>query len=76
MPKPKPFKYGDPLTEQEAVALRKRLIAGRRVPLTKFLAALHSYLPQRLEFEVDRLRGLAFDIGEGGFSYTRVGGPS
>lgn len=75
----KPFQLGEPIPKHEAVAVLTRLVPDvkrRRKVLrntNKAIAMLNSTVPQRLEHEVNRLRGWAFDGGEPGFEYHWVG---
>ena len=71
-----PYTYGDPVssTELEHVLATFVPSARKRVKLRKtpdkFLAHVFGFLPLRLEHEVNRCRGLAYDAGEHGFSYS------
>lgn len=74
-----PWTYGDPVNPDEYKALCERLALAanvrrrRAIPNpARVLAALHALVPMRLEHEMNRLRGLAFDAGEAGFSFTRI----
>lgn len=77
---PQPYAYGDSVlaTELEHVLSlfvpnEKKRGKLRKSP-DKFLAHCHALLPNRLEHEVNRCRGIAFDAGEHGFSYSTVTG--
>lgn len=75
----KPYVYGDVVTPEEARKIRSRLLPEFKSPrlkklgLAQFIKAIHDVIPQRLDHEVNRLRGLAFDSGECGFSHTTMG---
>ena len=73
------YVYGDVVMPEEARIIRERLASDlkarkrmQRMGMQQFLKALHEYMPQRLEHEVNRLRGYAFDSGEHGFSHTVI----
>lgn len=75
-----PYTYGDPVTADELEALltlfvpdAKKRVKLRRSP-QKFLAATYNLMPNRMEHEVNRCRGVAFDAGEHGFSYSTMEG--
>jgi hypothetical protein len=72
----KPYVFGDVVTPAEVKQIRARLLPEyksarlKKLGATAFVQAIHEVIPQRLEHEVNRLRGLAFDSGEAGFSHT------
>ena len=73
----KAYVYGDTITKSEFMKVRRRLApkAGkrlRRATQDKVVAAMHHLAPNRLEHEVNRLRGIAFDSGEAGFSHVVI----
>lgn len=79
----KPYAFGDSVSVEELDALLAVFVSDvrkrrklRRTP-GKFLSAAHAMLPNRVEHEVNRCRGIAFDAGEHGFSYSveQVGEP-
>lgn len=70
----KPFKNGDPLSEAELAQAYQRIV-GKRMPSGSFLAVartLSKHRPTQFEFEVNRLRGFAFDLEEIGGSVRVV----
>lgn len=78
MPRKTPYTFGGELTESESAHVIKTLLPNkrkrRRVPTVRLLAGLHAYVPNALEHEVNRKRGIAFDSGEAGFSHQRISG--
>lgn len=77
MPRIPPFVFGSPLTVEEFAQVRARIVPDwqrrcKKVPPGEFLQAVHNAMPHRLAFEVDRLRGLAFEAGEAGFIFAVV----
>lgn len=71
------FTFGDELSAAEARQVIATLLPApkrneRRPPMPKLIAALHNAAPNRFDHEVNRIRGLAFDSGEHGFSHTVV----
>lgn len=66
MPRKPVFNFGEPISQSESLAVKKRLRpemtpAGRRKPWNVVVQFLP---PMRLEHEVNRLRGYAFDSNE------------
>lgn len=59
----KPYEYGDPISPEEYVAVRDRLLPdrSREYPADDVLRALNEIMPMRLQHEVERLRGRALD---------------
>lgn len=73
-PRPPLYAFGDPLSPEEADAVIKKLVPKKkfrkkRTPAV-IIAALHQYVPNLFDHEVNRIRGYAFDSGEAGFSHT------
>jgi hypothetical protein len=65
-----------PITASEYRSIVRRVFGGRADSVmrsgspARVLALISSIFPMRLEFEVARYRGLAFDSGEDGFLVT------
>lgn len=77
MLRPVAFIFGEPLSPSEFATARNRIVPRWRVrcprmPAAAMLAAMHHFTPHRLEHEVNRKRGLAFDSGEAGFSHVVI----
>lgn len=72
--RPPCYVYGSPITAQEVAAIKARFFPGKQIiaPAAAMLAGIHARFPMRLEHEVNRLRGWAFDAGDEGFSYERI----
>ncbi len=73
----RPYSYPEAVTAQEFVAVASVFLGARRImqPPALMMRMWHNALPLRLEFEVNRLRGFAFDSGEAGFSHTQMETP-
>jgi hypothetical protein len=73
----KPYALGDAISKEDCDAVFVRMVPDakkrRKVARdsTRFIAMMMAHVPARLEHEVNRLRGLAFDGGEEGFEYSR-----
>lgn len=71
-----PYAFGQPLTIQEVTAVLAALIAPKPLPRSsaqqqaRMFTAICRSIPMRIEHEVNRLRGIAFDSGEAGFSHS------
>lgn len=73
------YRHGDSLTQLEMMHVLGRFLPkGKRVrgpvQAMQLFTALYNALPNLIEHEVNRHRGLAFDSGEAGFSHQRIGG--
>lgn len=78
MPLATAYIHGQPLTSEEFAQARERILPDWRrrfkcMPPAVMLDALHASTPHRLEHEVNRMRGLAFDSGESGFWHSVIG---
>lgn len=71
----KSYTFGDPISDAEYQSLLQRFIpkGGKRRKPAQVIYALNVMNPHRLAHEIDRMRGIAFDSGEAGFSHTVVG---
>lgn len=78
MERPTPYIYGAALSEDECLAVRTRLAtkASKQQPAAVVWKVLHDAIPNRLAHEVNRLRGIAFDSGECGFSHSFIEEPA
>lgn len=77
MPSATFYACGDSMTPEEFAQARDRILPDwrrrfKRMPPPAMLAGLMNTVPHRLEHEVNRARGLAFDSGENGFSHTVI----
>ena len=70
----KPYVSGDPITQGEYRAIVKLFFPKQHIrgKMKDVLKRISDYRPMRLEHEVNRLRGFAFDIGEHGSSYEHI----
>lgn len=65
----------DEITDTDFHIIRERMLPhltrrGKQRAKNDVLLFLAQLWPLRLEFEIARLAGTAFDVGEAGFSYT------
>lgn len=72
---PHAFDHRD-ISDDDFRTIRARMLPhlqrkGKQRPKADVLEFLAHLWPLRLEFEMLRLKGLAFDAGEAGFTYTK-----
>lgn len=74
MPKKRAYVYGEPLSAAERDNVINSIAPKRRRGVSPDAAfrMLHGVLPNLIVHMVNKQRGIAFDAGEAGFSYTRV----
>lgn len=66
------YKYPGEVTPQEFIAVAAVFSHGQRMrsDAATMLRIFYQYAPARLEHEINRQRGFAFDSGEAGFSHS------
>jgi len=73
---PVPYNIGDEISAAEFCAVRDALLPRhskvRQFPATTIINRLLARAPLRLDYEVNRVRGFAFESGADGFSHQRI----
>lgn len=67
------FTTGEQVAKSEMCKVVARLLPEKKKPkILKTFGALTEFVPARVEHEVNRIRGYAFDSGEAGFSHSII----